>query len=287
MIDQNLTTSQPDTANWEPLIITVAPNGARRTQADHPALPISPDELAKTAKDCLLAGAAMMHVHVRGDDDQHSLDVGRYKAAIQAIRDVVGDDLIIQVTTEAVGIYSVDQQMTMVEELKPEAVSMAVREFVPDAASETTAAEFFLMLDQQNIMAQYILYNAGEVARFADLRRRGIIPGDHVNVLYVLGRYAAHERSDPTDIIPFLNVAGHDQCRWGICAFGPREGAAAITATALGGHVRVGFENNRWRFDGTMADNNAELVGQAAMASIMMHRPLASADDARIMMRGD
>jgi len=285
-MDYSQTPPQPVTAPWEPLIITVAPNGARRTQADHPALPISPNELAKTAKDCLLAGAAMMHVHVRDDDDKHSLDVGRYKAAIQAIQDAVGDKLIIQVTTEAVGIYTTDQQMNMVEQLKPEAVSMAVREFVPDAASEKAATEFFLMLDQQNIMAQYILYNADEVARFANLRERGIIPGDHVNVLYVLGRYAAHERSDPTDILPFLNVAGHDQCRWGICAFGPREGTAAITATALGGHVRVGFENNRWRFDGTMANNNAELVGQAAMASIMMHRPLASADDARFMMRG-
>lgn len=45
--------------------IAVAPNGGRRTKADHPAIPLTPEELALTARDCLDAGAAMIHVHVR------------------------------------------------------------------------------------------------------------------------------------------------------------------------------------------------------------------------------
>jgi len=287
MTDFNETVAAPDAANWEPMIITVAPNGARRTKADHPALPMTPDELADTAAACSRAGAAMIHLHVRDDDGGHSLDVGRYRDAISAIRDKVGDDMIIQVTSEAVGIYSTDQQMAMVRELKPEAVSMAVREFVPDESANHEAARFFRWLDQNRVMAQYILYSADEVMRFADLRQRDIIPGDHVNVLYVLGRYQKRENSDPRDVLPFLNVAGADHCRWSICAFGPREGTAAVAAAALGGHVRVGFENNRWRFDGTLADDNSDLVKQAARAGNMINRPLATARDARMMMKGE
>ena len=119
-----------------PLIIAVAPNGARKTKADHPALPITPEELAETAARCLDAGASMIHLHVRDDDQKHSLDVSAYRAAIAAIRARVGGELIIQVTTEAVGIYTPAQQMAMVQELEPEAVSLAVRELCPDDAHE-------------------------------------------------------------------------------------------------------------------------------------------------------
>ena len=73
----------------------------------------------------------MIHLHVRDKEGAHTLDVGRYRDAISAIRDEVGDDIVIQVTSEAVGIYNADQQIEMVVELQPEAVSLAIREIVP------------------------------------------------------------------------------------------------------------------------------------------------------------
>ena len=81
-----------------PLMVAVAPNGARKTKTDHANLPIAPLEIAETAVECLAAGSCMIHLHVRNDDNQHSLDPLRYKSAIQAIREKVKEDLIIQIT---------------------------------------------------------------------------------------------------------------------------------------------------------------------------------------------
>ena len=68
------------------VMIAVAPNGARKTQQDHPQLPISPKEIAHTAAACQEAGACMLHLHVRDKKLVHSLDVDRYRKTIQAIR---------------------------------------------------------------------------------------------------------------------------------------------------------------------------------------------------------
>jgi len=62
--------------DWTPMILAVAPNGARKTQADHPAVPISPAELAATAAAAQAAGASMIHLHVRDGAQKHILDVG-------------------------------------------------------------------------------------------------------------------------------------------------------------------------------------------------------------------
>lgn len=279
--------SEPETmqiTSWPPLVIAVAPNGARRTKADHPALPITPADLAETAALCVDAGAAMIHLHVRDENGGHTLDVDAYRAATAAIRARVGDGIIIQATSEAVGMYSPTEQMAMVRGLKPEAVSMAIRELVPDEQHEKEAARFFEWVVGEGIQPQYILYSAEEVVRFADLRKRGIIPGEHVSVLYVLGRYSKGQISHPADLLPFLEVTGALNCHWAYCAFGPREGACAMMVAALGGHVRVGFENNRWLNDGTLAPDNAALVRQVADAARLLGRPIADAQTARTLL---
>ena len=99
-----------------PMMIAVAPNGARKQKTDHNSLPITPSELAYSAVECRDAGACMIHLHVRDGQGGHSLDVDAYRAATTAVRNVVGEDMIIQITTEAVGVYSIDQQIQTVQE---------------------------------------------------------------------------------------------------------------------------------------------------------------------------
>ena len=93
-----------------PCLLMVAPNGARRVYQDHPAIPLTPEELARDAKECLAAGASAMHVHVREADGHHLLDAAAYQDAISAIQEVVGDQLLLQVTSEAGGRYSPSEQ---------------------------------------------------------------------------------------------------------------------------------------------------------------------------------
>lgn len=263
-----------------PFAVMVAPNGARKTKVDHPAIPLTPKELARTAAACGEAGAAAIHIHVRDAQGGHSLDPGAYNEALAAIRSEVGEALVCQITTEAVGRYSSDQQMATVRSVRPEAVSMAVRELVPDAQAEASAAKFFAWMRRERIAPQWIVYDAKDLVRFKDLRSRGVIPEGRASLLYVLGRYAAQQRGDPGDLTGFLRVADPNDI-WSVCCFGAAEGVAVQAAAALGGHARVGFENNVTLLDGTIAPHNAALVVEAVASARRAHRDLATADDLR------
>ena len=267
----------------DPFIVMCAPNGARKTRKDHPRLPVTPAELADCAHSIHEAGASIMHVHVRDEELGHSLDVGLYRAAISAIRERVGDQLIIQVTTEACGIYTRHQQMSLVRELRPEAVSLALAELCPDAQSESEAADFYRWLLDERVMVQHILYSTDELQRFIDLRNRGVVTAGNAFVLFVLGRYSTNLTGQPEDLDAFIAAAPLDIV-WAVCCFGRTEAAAALRAAAAGGHARVGFENNLRLPDGSIAPDNASLVRIAAEAGRQQGRREATADQVRALL---
>lgn len=267
----------PDT----PLILAIAPNGARRTPADHPAIPITPDEIGRAAAESAAAGAAMIHAHVRDGDMRHLLDADAYRDAIAAIRREVGPEFIIQVTTEAAGRYEAPAQMAMVRELKPEACSASIREFAGKPEQEAEAADFFAWTAQEKIHVQYILYDPDDLTRFVDLDKRGLIPQARPCLLFVLGRYAQDQQSTPPDLLPFLDIDLPFEADWFMCAFGRQESACALTAAAFGGHCRIGFENNMLLANGDSAPDNAALVAQLAPGAAILGRPLADSAAAR------
>ena len=270
--------------NDAPLVIAVAPNGARKTQKDHAQLPITANEIALDAKACMDAGASMLHLHVRDQNGAHTLDVETYRQAISALHNIVGDNMIIQVTTEAVGIYTPDQQIEMLHQLRPEAASVALKELTADG--EEKAADFYSWAFDQDIALQHILYTPDEVARLAKMVQDNIIPNKNLSVLYVLGRYGTGV-SQLDDLPPFLDAANKNNLNpklWSVCAFGPKEGEIALAAIKLGGHVRVGFENNMYLNNNTLAPNNASLVSQVADGAELIYRPLCNAKQARMIM---
>jgi 3-keto-5-aminohexanoate cleavage enzyme len=272
-----------------PLIVIAAPNGARLDKQGHPAVPLTAEELAACAGDLAECGVSVLHLHVRNDGGGHTLDAGRYRAAQDAIRDRIGDRLILQVTTEAVGRYDRAQQMALVRELRPEAVSLALRELCPDRAAEPEAGEFFRELEAQGSWPQYILYTPAETARFDRLRQDGFFGTQAPFALFVLGRYSASLEGDPAELDAFLAACTADAFPWAVCCFGPAEPAAVSRAAQLGGHVRIGFENNRLLPDGTAARDNAQLV--AAELALLprtgaSRRPLATADWVRAQLAG-
>ncbi|NRF65613.1 3-keto-5-aminohexanoate cleavage protein [Aquincola sp. S2] len=264
----------------DPLIITVAPNGAYKQAREHPALPLTPQAIAREAARCRDAGAAMLHLHIRDADGRHSLDVAGYRAALDAVRAAVGDTLVLQVTSEAAGRYQADEQIAMVRSLRPEAVSVALRELDQPALGEAALAAFFGWLQRERVMTQVILYDAADLARWQRLQAAGTLPDAPWFLLFVLGRYSRIQTSSPRDLLPFLQAHGGPE-PWALCAFGAAELACAAAAACFGGHVRVGFENNLLLKDGTLAPDNAALVAQAADAARAIGRPLATADDVR------
>jgi uncharacterized protein (DUF849 family) len=269
------------TMNNSNVAIAVAPNGGRKTRADHPALPLTPAELAAAAAECLEAGAAMIHVHVRDGDGRHLLDADAYRAATAAIREAVGDRLVVQITSEALGVYKPEEQMRVVRETRPEAVSLALREYLGVGGEEKAFADFLAWLAREKAMPQVILYDAEDARRLDWLRSKGALPWNDVPVLYVLGRYTKTQQSAPADLLPFLAPGEPRFGPWMVCAFGRDEAACVSTAALLGGHVRVGFENNLLLPDGSTARTNADLVGAVTAIIDAAGRRTMTADEMR------
>lgn len=273
-----MTDSSPAPAG--PAVICVAPNGARRTPADHARLPVTAAQIAHEASACADAGASMIHLHVRDAAGRHCLDAQRYGEAIAAIRRAVGGRLLVQVTTEAVGMYTPQEQMALLRELRPEAASVALRELIPDDSHLLEASRFFAWARSERICLQFIVYEPGEARRLQALVERGVLPQRTPATLFVLGRYSAGQQSHPPDLLPFLREWPR-AWPWSVCAFGAQEAACMAAAVGLGGHARVGFENNLLRPDGQAAGSNAELVTNVRTLIACTGRPLADAGQAR------
>ncbi|MET0969185.1 MAG: 3-keto-5-aminohexanoate cleavage protein [Tardiphaga sp.] len=266
-----------------PVAIAVAPNGGRKVKADNPAVPMTAAELAVTAARCLDAGAAMIHAHVRDADGAHLLDADAYRDAIAAIRSTVGDRMVIQITSEALGKYSPAEQRAVVQAVKPEAASLALRELVPDAGEEAAFADLLDWMKRESVTPQIILYDAGDALRLAELRRRGLVPFENLPVLFVLGRYTVGQVSKPADLLPFIDSQAPTFTHWSVCAFGAAETACVTTAALLGGHIRVGYENNELLPDGSRARGNHELVAATRRAIEAVGLRHATADELRAM----
>lgn len=241
-------------------LVAVAPNGARKMKGDHRNIPLNSGELAQTAGDCLAAGACMMHLHVRNPkDNSHSLSVELYEQALAAISDSTNDKMLVQVTSEAVGIYSPEQQFEMIHTLKPSAVSIGLREV--ESLDEEIIHQHFTQMKQNSINPQIILYNQTDLDKYHDWLTRNILPGNAYPILLVIGRpktEGAFENSYLTE----TNINKITASSWMICAFGENEFSAAKLAVNLGGHIRIGFENNSFLDDGSEAENNADLITQ-------------------------
>jgi len=246
--------------NDKSILIAVAPNGARKKKKDHPNIPLNPTEIAQTAKDCLIAGASMMHLHVRDPkDNSHSLSVDFYQQAISAITDKTNEELFVQVTSEAVGIYSPEQQFEMIHSLKPKAVSIGLREI--QSLDEAIVNEHFMMMKEASIHPQIILYNQADLDKYHDWLTRDVLPGNAYPILLVIGRPNTEE-SFENSFLTEANIQRITASSWMICAFGENEFLAVKLAAGLGGNIRIGFENNSVLADGTEAKDNAALINQ-------------------------
>lgn len=238
----------------EPLIM-VAPTGARRTKRDHPQLPVKLPELIETARSCHMAGAGAMHVHLRDDRGAHTLDVGRYREALQELNLTV-PGMKFQITTEAAGHFSVDEQLACLAELSPDWASISVREI---ARAPDCAPRVYATCRAQGTEVQHILYDVADAALLMDWISKGIVPDGPISVLIVLGRYdrpLAGRVGDPGPVLEILPAA----TRWMVCAFGPTEHQCLTGAARLGGDCRVGFENSLCNGDGRRWRDNAHSV---------------------------
>jgi 3-keto-5-aminohexanoate cleavage enzyme len=270
----------------KPVIISVAPNGARKSKQDIPTLPISAEEIFEEAGRCVEAGATLFHLHVRDNNGGHSLDAERYREVIRKIEAVYGHRLIIQASTETCGIYQPSDQITLVKTLWPPSASIGIRELVPSSAYEEEARLFLQRAVNHGVLIQYICYSANDIDYLGYLLAKGVVPKTPLLfVLFVIGDKTGR-KADVSELQPLLNAL-HDKLagtplEWALCAFGDQELPCMLEAVRQGGHVRIGFENNHVLHDGTPAPSTAALVTQFIKAlGRESARPVASYEDAK------
>ena len=245
--------------------IMVAPNGAFKRKSDHPAVPETVSELIETAVSCANAGADGIHAHVRDEGGQHVLDAGLYREFLTELEAVL-PGFYAQITTEAIGRFTPDEQRHVVRQVQPKAVSVALREMM--SGDKAAARDFYHGSVEAGIEVQHILYDAKEVDWLADLIEDGTIPDRPLSLLHVLGRYRPGHETVPSDLsAPLVRQMVRDlKPDWAVCAFGAAETDCLKHAVRSGGKVRVGFENNLLNSDGRVAKDNAERVNRLRLA---------------------
>ena len=259
---------------YQPAIIMVAPNGARKTKKQHPALPITIEETVAEAARAAAEGATILHAHVRGERGEHVLDPGRYRELIAEMRAKV-PRILVQITTEGVGRYGPREQAECVKAVRPKMISLAMREMAGEEQDLDYAREFYDWCRENDVHVQHIVYDEADLVRLFWLQDSGVIGNGRLCILYVLGRFLENRQATPEAIQVFNDVAAGRNPDWFVCAFGSQEHECALAAIQSGGHARVGFENNLLLQDGRVAGGSAELVAELKAAARDSGRPIA------------
>ena len=264
------------------LIITAALTGAEVTREQQPALPVTPQEIAIAAEECAKAGASIVHLHAREADGTPTQDRETYREIIAAIRERC--DVIVQVSTGgAVGMTSTERLAPVT--LKPEmaTLSMGTVNFGDDVFMNHPAdMETFLhAMQQHGVKPEFEIFDTGMITTLNRWLKKGLLQGpQHVDfVLGIPGGMAGTPQA-----LMYLVEQLPPDTTWTVAGIGSAQLPLGTLAILLGGHVRVGFEDNVYYRKGELASSNAQLVSRIARISDELNRPVATPAQARAIL---
>jgi 3-keto-5-aminohexanoate cleavage enzyme len=254
-------------------LITVAPTGAEADKEQHPALPVTLNELANTARECEAAGASVIHVHIRDDQARPTLDLTRLKDTVQALR--ASSTMIVQLSTGgAVTDAFADR--------------LAVLDAQPDGCSLTCGTvnfgdevfmnpwpfirELYARTKELHVVPEFELFDLGHVATLHRLLDDlGDPHGGHVHCDLVMG-VPGGMPGDTATLVSAVEAlpAGSS---WSATGIGRSSLPVMFAALSAGGHLRVGMEDTTSYTKGRQVASNAELVQRAAALAELSQRP--------------
>lgn len=271
----------------EKLIITAAICGAEVTKEHNPNVPYTVEEIAREAEAAYKAGASIIHLHVREDDGTPTQDKNRFKACIDAIRKVCPDVIIQPSTGGAVGMTDLERlQSTEVAEpvvgLKhPEMATLDCGScnFGGDEVfinTDNTIKNFGKIMIERGVKPEIEVFDKGMIDIALKMHKKGYIqaPMHFDFVLGVQMTATARDLAFMVDSIP----AGST---WTVAGIGRHEFPMAALAIVMGGHVRVGFEDNVFIEKGVPAKSNGELVAKVVRLAKELGREIATPAEAR------
>ena len=270
-----------------PLIITAAISGAEVTKEQNPAVPYTVEETAREAFSAYEAGAAIIHLHVREDDGTPTQDAGRFKACMDAIRERCPEVIIQPSTGGAVGMTDMERlQSTEVAEPRvnlphPEMATLdcGTCNFGGDEVfvnSDNTIITFGKTMIQRKVKPEIEVFDKGMIDTALRMAARGIIRSP-MHFDFVMGVQIAATARD----LAYMVHSIPENATWTVAGIGRHQIPMAVLAIVMGGHARVGFEDNIYLSKGIPAKSNGELVGKVAHISEELGRPIASPARAR------
>ena len=265
-------------------MITVAPTGAELEKPEVPALPVTLDELVTTAKECREAGAAVIHVHIRDGEAKPTLDLGRLKDTVHALREAT--DLIVQLSTGG-AVTDPYQRRLAVLDAAPDGCSLTCGtvNFGDDVFMNPWPfmCELYVKTQELGVVPEFELFDLGHVASLHRLLDKYGAPfGGHVHCDLVMG-VPGGMAGDAATLVQAV-AALPEGATWSATGIGRTAVPVMFAALAAGGDLRVGLEDTVTFSRGRPVASNAELVERASTLAGLAQRPAMTPDAAREML---
>ena len=267
----------------EKLIITAAICGAEVSKEQNPKVPYTLEEIGRESESAYNAGASIIHLHVREDDGTPTQDIERFRICFKEIKRRCPDAIIQPSTGGAIGMSNEERLQPIYLEPPPEMATLdcGTMNFGGDEIfvnTENTIIYFAEEMNKRNIKYELECFDKGMVDTALRLRDKGYIKEPmHFNfVLGVNGGMSATPRD-----LTFLAESIPNNSTYTVCAIGRYEFPMVSQSIKMGGHARVGFEDNIYLSKGVLAKSNGELVEKVVRISKELGREIASPNEAR------
>lgn len=263
----------------QPVMITAAMVGAEVTREQQPYLPITPAEIIASAVECYEAGASIIHIHVRDTAGNATQDAGLFREVVAGIR--ARCPVITQVSTGGAVWMSAEERLQSIE-CEPDMATLTTGtvNFGNDVFMNNRGLveTFARRLRERSIVPEVEVFDTGMIDEALRLRGMGLI-SDPLHFDFVMG-VPGGIGPDPAHLVHMVRSLPPGSS-WSVAGMGRHQLTLATIALAMGGNVRVGFEDNIYYRKGQLARSNAELVARVARIATELDRPVATPDQAR------
>lgn len=282
----------------EPTILTCAVTGNITTLEQTPYLPITPEQIAEAGLEAVRAGAAIIHVHVRHDNGRPSMELKHYREVMERLR-AADEDVVINLTTgpgqrfipsednpsiaaPGTTLIRPEPRVSHIEALRPELCSLDFNTMYSGTSvvinTPTNLGIMAERIQAAGVRPEVEVFDSGDIQLLNDMVRQGKIEAP-VFCQIVLGvRYGAIATPET---LAYLKSILPPTCNWGGAGVGRFEYPMLAQAWLLGGHIRVGLEDNIYIEKGVLAQSNAQLVEKAGRIVRELGGRLASPGEAR------
>lgn len=272
-------------ANAKPLIINVALTGMVPKKADNPSVPMTAEEIASAAVGVRQAGASILHLHAREENGNPTYRKDVYARIIAAVRERC-PDVIVCVSTSGRTHKTFAERSEVLEldgDLKPEMASLTLGSLNFPAQASVNEPQMIRALAERmaerGIVAELEIFDLGMIDYAHFLIEQGVLkPPFYFNILLgSLGTLAA----TPLNLATTATALPKGSV-WAGAGIGRFQLTVNAQAIAMGGHVRVGLEDNLWMdAEKTKPATNQALVERLTRVAQAIERPLATPAEAR------